>query len=137
MKQRLGERNGKSLCVHSQMSGGGLGATIGQESQQLGRAGCGMQESEDKLESTGTSMSVVAATNPMVFRELIHFCFPNLKQLSFFTNFNLDPYSCSLTKLTHINSLITIKSFLSSHNFLQWKKSSLSGLGSHPGSSPR
>lgn len=121
------------------MSGGGLGATIRQESQQLGRAGYGMQESEDKLESTSTSMSVVAITNPMVFREqwlLIHFCSPNLKQLSFFTNFNLDPYSCSLTKMTHINSLITIKSFLSSPNFLQWKKSNLRGLGSHSGSSP-
>lgn len=100
-----GGEYGRSLWVHSQMSGG---ATIGQESQQLGRAGCGMQESEDKLESTGTSMSVVAVTNPIVFSEQwlpIHSCFPNLKQLSFFTNFNLCPYSCSLTKLTHINSL--------------------------------
>lgn len=58
MKGRLGGKYGRSPWVHSQMCGGGLGATIGQESQQLGRAGCGMQESEDKLESTGTSMSV-------------------------------------------------------------------------------
>lgn len=47
------------------MSGGRLGATTGQQSQQLGRTGCGEEENEDKLEPAGTSMSVVTITNPL------------------------------------------------------------------------
>lgn len=122
-----GEVYWRRLWVHSQMSGGRLGATTGQQSQQLGRTGCGEEENEDELEPAGTFMSVVTIT-PYNFREqwlLIYFCFPSPKQLSFLTNFNLEPYSCSLTTLTHINSSITIRSLLSSPNSLQWKMSGL------------
>lgn len=74
----------------------------------VGKAGCGVEESEDKLEATGTSMSGVAVTHPHHLQRAMAADFRLLLKSQvtmFLTNFSPEPYSCSLTRLTHINFL--------------------------------